>query len=46
MQLLKKVHNKNNNVMIFVTHDDRMAEYADKTIKFEDILVKEGSSND
>lgn len=46
MQLLKKVHNKNNNVMIFVTHDDRMAEYADETIKFEDILVKGGNGND
>lgn len=42
MQLLKKAHEKNNNVMIFVTHDDRMAKYADEIIKFEDLLVKGG----
>ena len=43
MELLKKFHKKSNNVMIFVTHDDRMAKFADVTIKFEDILVKGGA---
>ncbi len=43
MELLKKFHQKSNNVMIFVTHDDRMAKFADVIIKFEDILVKGGA---
>lgn len=42
MELLSKFHKKSNNVMIFVTHDDRMAKFADEVINFEDILVKGG----
>ena len=42
MELLNKFHKKSNNVMIFVTHDDRMAKYADEVIQFEDILLKGG----
>ena len=43
MELLNKSHKKSNHVMIYVTHDDRMAKYADKVIKFEDVLVKGGA---
>ena len=42
MELLREFHKKSNHVMIFVTHDDRMAKFADEVIKFEDILVKGG----
>lgn len=42
MELLDKFHKKSNHVMIFVTHDDRMAKFADEVIHFEDILVKGG----
>lgn len=42
MKLLNKFHKKSNHVMIFVTHDDRMAKYADEVIQFEDILLKGG----
>lgn len=42
MELLKKFHKQSNHVMIYVTHDDRMAKFADEVIKFEDILVKGG----
>lgn len=43
MELLKEFHKKSNHVMIFVTHDDRMAKFADEVIRFEDILVKGGA---
>ena len=42
MELLDKFHKKSNHVMIFVTHDDRMAKFADEVIHFEDILAKGG----
>lgn len=42
MELLDKFHRKSNHVMIFVTHDDRMAKFADEVIRFEDILEKGG----
>ncbi|MBR4110153.1 MAG: ABC transporter ATP-binding protein [Clostridia bacterium] len=42
IELLDKFHKKSNHVMIFVTHDDRMAKFADEVIHFEDILVKGG----
>ena len=42
MELLKRCHEKNKQVMIFVTHDDRMAEFADEIINFEEILLKGG----
>ena len=44
MALLKKFHENSKQVMIFVTHDDRMAEYADETIYFEDLLLKKGGN--
>ena len=44
MELLNEFHKKSNHVMIFVTHDDRMAKFADEIIQFEDILVKGGVS--
>lgn len=44
MSLLKKFHEKSKQVMIFVTHDDRMAKYADETIYFEKLLLKEGGN--
>lgn len=43
MELLNEFHKKANHVMIFVTHDDRMAKFADEVIHFEDILVKGGT---
>ena len=43
MELLNEFHKKSNHVMIFVTHDDRMAKFADEVIRFEDILVKGGA---
>lgn len=45
MKLLHKFHKKSNYIMIYVTHDDRMAKYADKIIRFEDILVKGRENN-
>ena len=42
MELLHKFHKKSKHVMIYVTHDDRMAKYADKIIHFEDVLEKGG----
>ena len=42
MELLKKFHKKSKHIMIFVTHDDRMAKFADEVIHFENILVKGG----
>ena len=42
MELLKEFHKKSNHIMIFVTHDDRMAKFADEIIQFENILVKGG----
>ena len=45
MQLLEKFHKKSNHVMLFVTHDDRMAKFADEVIRFEDILEKGGKNN-
>ena len=35
-------HEKSKHIMIYVTHDDRMAQYADEVIHFEDMLVKGG----
>ena len=45
MQLLKEFHKKSKYIMIFVTHDDRMAQFADVTIHFEDLLEKGGEKN-
>ena len=45
MELLKKCHEKSKQVMIFVTHDDRMAKYADVVIHFEDLLIKRRDGN-
>lgn len=45
MELLKKCHEKPKQVMIFVTHDDRMAKYADVVIHFEDLLIKRRDDN-
>ena len=45
MELLKKCHEKSKQVMIFVTHDDRMAKYADVVIHFEDLLIKRRDNN-
>ena len=42
MELLQKFHKKSNEVMIFVTHDDRMAKFADEVIQFEDIIMQGG----
>lgn len=42
MELLIEFHKKSNHVMIFVTHDDRMAKFADEVIRFEDLLIKGG----
>lgn len=44
MTLLKKFHENSKQVMIFVTHDDRMAKYADETIYFEDLLINKGGN--
>lgn len=43
MELLNEFYKKSNHVMIFVTHDDRMAKFADEIIHFEDIIVKGGA---
>lgn len=45
MELLKEFHKKSKHIMLFVTHDDRMAKFADEVIHFEDILVKGGENN-
>lgn len=45
MQLLKEFHQKSKYIMIFVTHDDRMAQFADVIINFEDLLEKGGGKN-
>ena len=45
MELLKKFHKKSKHIMIFVTHDDRMAKFADEIIQFEDVLIKGGNKN-
>ena len=45
MKLLTDFHKKSKNVMIYVTHDDRMASFADEIIDFESLLVKEGENN-
>ncbi len=45
MELLKEFHKKSKHIMLFVTHDDRMAKFADEVIYFEDILVKGGENN-
>lgn len=42
MELLKESHKKSKQVMIYVTHDDRMAKYADEIIHFEDLILKGG----
>lgn len=42
MELLKEFHKESEHIMLFVTHDDRMAKFADEVIHFEDILVKGG----
>lgn len=44
MELLKEFHKKSKHIMLFVTHDDRMASFADEVIHFEDILVKGGEN--
>lgn len=43
MELLRKFHKKSNHVMIFVTHDDRMAKFADEVIQFDTLLTKGGA---
>lgn len=43
MELLQKFHKESKHVMIFVTHDDRMASFADEVIQFEDMLVNGGN---
>lgn len=43
MELLNEIHKKSNNVMIFVTHDDRMTKFADEVIQFDNIIVKGGT---
>lgn len=45
MELLKEFHKKSKHIMIFVTHDDRMAKFADEVIQFEDVLIKGGNKN-
>ena len=42
MELLKEFHKKSEHVMIFVTHDDRMASFADEVIQFEELLIQKG----
>lgn len=42
MELLKQCHKKSKQVLIYVTHDDRMAKYADEIIHFEDLILKGG----
>jgi len=46
MELLRKFHKKSKHIMIFVTHDDRMAQFADEIIQFEDLLVDKGGNKD
>lgn len=44
VELLINASKKFSNTMIIVTHDDRLIEYFDEALHFEDMLVKEGGS--
>lgn len=44
MELLRQFHKKSKHIMIFVTHDDRMAQFADEIIQFEDLLLDKGGN--
>jgi len=44
VELLIEASKKFSNTMIIVTHDDRLVEYFDETLHFEDMLVREGGN--
>ena len=44
VELLVKASKKFSNTMIVVTHDDRLIEYFDETLHFEDMLIREGGN--
>lgn len=44
VELLIEASKKFSNTMIIVTHDDRLVEYFDETLHFEDMLIKEGGN--
>ena len=44
VELLIKASKKFSNTMIIVTHDDRLVEYFDETLHFEDMLIREGGN--
>lgn len=44
IELLMKASKKFSNTMIVVTHDDRLVEYFDEALHFEDMLIREGGN--
>lgn len=44
VELLIKASQKFSNTMIVVTHDDRLIEYFDEALHFEDMLIREGGN--
>lgn len=44
VELLIEASKKFSNTMIIVTHDDRLVEYFDETLHFEDMLIREGGN--
>lgn len=44
VELLIKASQKFSNTMIVVTHDDRLVEYFDEALHFEDMLIREGGN--
>lgn len=44
VELLIEASKKFSNTMIIVTHDDRLVQYFDETLHFEDLLIREGGN--
>lgn len=45
MELLRKCQKNSKQILIFVTHDERLTKYADKVIHFEELLIRGGEKN-
>ena len=44
VELLMKASKRFSNTMIVVTHDDRLVEYFDEALHFEDMIIREGGN--
>lgn len=40
MTLLNKIHKKNNKTMIIVSHDERLMQYVDQVINYNDLIIE------